>query len=61
MSKLFTLAVAILAIGATPACNRTTHTERPSIALVLKIRHESVPAEQPTKLGLVTRANVGMQ
>ena len=25
------------------------------------IRHESVPAEQPTKLGLITRANVGMQ
>ena len=36
MSKLFTLAVAILAIGATPACNRTTHAERPRIALVLK-------------------------
>src|SRR5207344_1820559 len=25
------------------------------------IRRESVPAEQPTKLGLITRANVGMQ
>lgn len=36
MSKLFTLAVAILAIGATPACNRTTHADRPRIALVLK-------------------------
>ena len=36
MSKLFTLAVAILAIGATPACNRTSHAERPRIALVLK-------------------------
>jgi ribose transport system substrate-binding protein len=36
MSKLFTLAVAILAIGATPSCNRTTHAERPRIALVLK-------------------------
>ena len=36
MSKLFTLAVAIFAIGATPACNRTTHAERPRIALVLK-------------------------
>ena len=36
MSKLFTLAVAILAINATPACNRTTRAERPRIALVLK-------------------------
>ena len=36
MSRLFTLAVAILAIGATPACNRTTHADHPRIALVLK-------------------------
>jgi ribose transport system substrate-binding protein len=36
MSKLFTLAVAFLAIGATTACNRTTPAERPRIALVLK-------------------------